>query len=575
MSRRRCEDPPDDEDDEPDESDRPLPDPDDEDDEEDEVEYFVEPPELSLVRTSVPNSAHSSHTSTSAPSTFTVFGAPVSVPHISHWTIPLGSPRPRIKRVPSPAGGAEPLGRPRVPPTYRHTRPNPAAGADSPVRRRFFGSGTIRADMSSRVTEPSEPESAEGSDPADLERTVERLDQGVVVTYELVAAGSDPEPVELTQRLPADLDVADVGFRTDAAPAEWSVDGGTVEGVGEAPPTAPVEYVLGLRLPDPPADLPAFPEATITTPDATPEENEDVADVSVEGPRADEPAVLDCSGGLSTSVEQVIGESGEAEDGTRPGPAATDGGRTADGREASGPRPRQGEGSGTEELDAAVAAVEPNLDDGDGASGSDPDESAAGGPELDLSIPGSSDGTADDSSDRGLDAGTPDGAADGDAVDVASLADRLAAADESDRRAVREALGVDEGASEEPDDAAAGTVTVRLERLESRLSAFEAYEDALAAFIEDTGTAEAVEEKASAAADAADELRAEVSELRAEVTSAREERDALRTDLSTLRDDVDEALGLRQQLLGALQEPASGSGVGAGADSEPGDGIGD
>jgi hypothetical protein len=48
------------------------------------VEYFVLVVELSWVVTSVPNSVHSSQTSSSAPSILTVFGEAVSVPHISH-----------------------------------------------------------------------------------------------------------------------------------------------------------------------------------------------------------------------------------------------------------------------------------------------------------------------------------------------------------------------------------------------------------------------------------------------------------------------------------------------------------
>jgi len=58
------------------------------------VEYFVEVLELLCWRTSVPKSAQSSHTSSSAPSTFTVFGEAVSAPHISHWTMPPLRRRP-------------------------------------------------------------------------------------------------------------------------------------------------------------------------------------------------------------------------------------------------------------------------------------------------------------------------------------------------------------------------------------------------------------------------------------------------------------------------------------------------
>lgn len=53
-------------------------------DDEEDVEYFVEVVEDCWVRTSVPNSAQSAHTSSSAPSILTVVGEPVSVPHISH-----------------------------------------------------------------------------------------------------------------------------------------------------------------------------------------------------------------------------------------------------------------------------------------------------------------------------------------------------------------------------------------------------------------------------------------------------------------------------------------------------------
>jgi hypothetical protein len=97
MSRRRpFEEPPP----EDDELELEPPPPELDEDEDDDVEYFVDPLELLSVRTSVPKSAQSAQTSSSAPSIFTVFGAPVSVPHISHWTIPWRWPRRRIKRVP-------------------------------------------------------------------------------------------------------------------------------------------------------------------------------------------------------------------------------------------------------------------------------------------------------------------------------------------------------------------------------------------------------------------------------------------------------------------------------------------
>jgi len=74
--RRRL--PPEDED--PEEP--PLPD--DEELDEELVEYFVDVVDFCCVFTSVPKSAQSEQTSSSAPSTFTVFGPDVSAPHISH-----------------------------------------------------------------------------------------------------------------------------------------------------------------------------------------------------------------------------------------------------------------------------------------------------------------------------------------------------------------------------------------------------------------------------------------------------------------------------------------------------------
>lgn len=49
-----------------------------------DVEYLVDDDEESAVVTSVPNSVHSSQTSSSAPSIFTRLGDDTALPHISH-----------------------------------------------------------------------------------------------------------------------------------------------------------------------------------------------------------------------------------------------------------------------------------------------------------------------------------------------------------------------------------------------------------------------------------------------------------------------------------------------------------
>lgn len=73
-----------------------------EDDEED-VEYLVLVDDWLSVRTSVPKSVQSSHSSSSAPSTFVVVSDELFAPHISHWGIPDGSGGAGINRVPHDA----------------------------------------------------------------------------------------------------------------------------------------------------------------------------------------------------------------------------------------------------------------------------------------------------------------------------------------------------------------------------------------------------------------------------------------------------------------------------------------
>jgi hypothetical protein len=68
---------------EPDDPEDPPEDPEDPPDDED-VEYFVLVVLEDCCWTSVPKSAQSSQTSSSAPSTFTVLGFGTSAPHISH-----------------------------------------------------------------------------------------------------------------------------------------------------------------------------------------------------------------------------------------------------------------------------------------------------------------------------------------------------------------------------------------------------------------------------------------------------------------------------------------------------------
>jgi hypothetical protein len=429
--------------------------------------------------------------------------------------------------------------------------------------------------MASSTAEPSGelPAVAVTVGPAELTRTVEWVEQGAIVTFELGSDGAEPTRVRLEQPLPADLPVSDAGFRQDAEPAEWSVEDGVVSGTADAPVDAHVEFVLGMKFSESAPASASFPEPTLSEAEG--------ASVAVDDSRV---VGDDDSGALAETVRQVIG-------GADDGDAAADGGRWQEAggggttTDADEPTPRDLPADpDADDLEAAVAAVEAELDDGAG-DGADDDGAEDGTPELDLSVPGD-DGPTDDAVDDGDSATDADATVAGgvdvpapDEVDATTgnaerspvdIAEGLADADEADRRAVREALDLE----------ASGTVAVRLRDLESRLSAFEAYEDALAEFIDDTGTAAEVREAATAAeaaaaaaAESVEAIREDVAAVETELAAvreeaeaahaaaeaAREERASLREDLDELRADVDEAAGLRAQLLDALSESGAGS----------------
>jgi hypothetical protein len=106
MSRRRRVEPPDEDEDDDDEDE----DDDDEDEDEEDVEYFVDPEFDDSVRTSVPNWVQSSHSWSSAPSTFVVVSEARSAPHISHWGM---HPRRRPRGINGTPGGGVSGGRAR------------------------------------------------------------------------------------------------------------------------------------------------------------------------------------------------------------------------------------------------------------------------------------------------------------------------------------------------------------------------------------------------------------------------------------------------------------------------------
>lgn len=352
-----------------------------------------------------------------------------------------------------------------------------------------------------------------------LSRTTERRDQGVVLRFSVENEGKAPERIAFEQDLPPADRIEDARFRSDAAPEEWVVDSDRVRGETRLAPGAASTFVFGLRLgtdTEPPTSFPAPTVAPAAKADA------------IDGDRQS------ADDDVTATVREVLGTNGTT---------ATDGGQAPGaggdpGVAVGPPEPRDADDDDDAvDLEAAVEAAEAELDE-TGETVGDAGLASVGEP----SPTEPSNGTeTDDQSIPEIDLATPGEAAE----DDGSGTERDAEGDA---------------------DPTAGPTAVRLRHIESRLSKLEAYEDALAAFIEEDGTAEAVRADARAATEAVEGLRTEVAALRETTESARAERERLREELATLREDVAEVQDLRSAMLDALSAPEPGVGTEGAAD---------
>jgi hypothetical protein len=170
---------------------------------------------------------------------------------------------------------------------------------------------------SCEVTEP----------PVTIRRRTTERSQGQVLTYRLRNDGGEPVIVRFRQPIPAEPAVADVGFRVDAAPAEWNTEDGTVQVRASVDPGEGEELVLGITFET--ADgAPALPPDPIV--DAVEPDREAGAD----GPRGrtwDHPPQGADQAALESAVESVdVGRS-------RPGIHGTDAGAAPGSSAESGP----------------------------------------------------------------------------------------------------------------------------------------------------------------------------------------------------------------------------------------------
>lgn len=125
--------------------------------------------------------------------------------------------------------------------------------------------------MSESSPDPEEWPCEVTEPPVTLRRRTAERSQGQVLTYRLRNEGEAPVTVRFRQPIPADPAVADVGFRLDAAPEEWSTEDGTVQVRAQVDPGEGAELVLGVTFETADGTPAPPPEPTLTAvePDRT------------------------------------------------------------------------------------------------------------------------------------------------------------------------------------------------------------------------------------------------------------------------------------------------------------------
>ncbi len=389
-----------------------------------------------------------------------------------------------------------------------------------------------------------------------VERTVEYVERGAIVT--LTAGSRAPERTgfALVEEFPPELPVSDAGFQAGTEPAGGYVSGSGARIEETVAPDEELTVVYALQFYEPAADADlGEPELT------TGRDRSTVGQTSSVRARG--------GSGSTAAASPDVGT-----DGWRWLPAArADGGReavgsggpgdtTASGNDVSGSVDGQratADGSGrVEVVDAATdgdGAV-PTVDRVDATEAADRVEEAVEtaeriGPTADAVV-APDDGAADGES------GERDGSEESVVAElVAELRD--GAVSDRERAALRRELGAGH----------AGPEDVRIEHLESRMSEFAAYAEALREVIDEHGTAEAFVGRFE---DRIDGLRTDLDAVESELSATREtvagvesglerlenELGALEertgADLEALREEVDERHGRNAEAVETVED---------------------
>jgi hypothetical protein len=394
-----------------------------------------------------------------------------------------------------------------------------------------------------------------------VERTVEYLERGVTVTLRAESRDGDPASFRLVEEFPEELPVSDAGFQPGTEPAGGRIDadGVLIEGTVEPDEECTVVYALQLFEP--------APEATLGRPELTvPEARAAVrgtTDVLARGggssaTAASVPAPGTAGESMETVVEPLVG--GGSADGGGPGSFGGAGSGAGD-ENRDGAVERSGDppvirgprvpgivasGSGSAPADRSPGATEDGgvveLTDADVADAGDapegaPDGTPTGDEEGEPVDEATSTVVAVESVEEPTGEGTDDETTDGvgesggsgEAASVTAglLAElRDGAVSDEELAGLRRELGVGHATGDD----------VRIAHLESRMSEFAAYADALRTVIDEHGTAE---EFVARFADGIDGLRDDLDAVESELSATRETLAGVEDDLETLTGDLE------------------------------------
>ena len=349
------------------------------------------------------------------------------------------------------------------------------------------------------------------------------------IAFVIRSERDEPTEIRIADSVPDDVPAQDIGFHPKYGADFWTVEDDRIVFEREFETGEEYTTVYGLRAKDT-DDIDRFlTEPAIEGLDET----ETVGDIIGEDTSEDD------SAGESDDVDETEADSGVSLDLEDPIESSAEDDTAAGDEETPEPRAE----ASTADLEAAVAEAETTT------TADEPDTDANGADGIDVTVgeveePTGAEGNGAETA--AVESITPDDLA-------ATLAAEIRAGevDDEDLETLRDALGAD---LDEVEPSVPGSLEARMEKLQRDVTEVTAYTDALAAFLDEGGSAEellAMRDDIEAMEDSVDSLEASLEAVEARVDSTETTAEAAAEDVAALESTVD---GLSKNLSGVEAE---------------------